>query len=497
MRTTRMRPLVVLTALALLAACGQPAAPTPAPTALPPYWPAADWRTCTPEEQGFDSDKLAQALQTLHERGAAIDSLLLIRHGYVVLDACFYPYNDTAMHDLASVTKTVMGILTGIAADQVKLDLDQPMISFFPGRTIANLDARKGQVTVRHLVRMANGLQSGCMARDEENLDAMRATADWVQAALDRPTVREPGTRFCYDSPGLHLLSAILQQATGQTALEFAREYLFAPLGIGDALWQADAQGITHGWGDLRLRPHDAARIGYLWLQGGVWDGRQVVSAAWVAEASQAQTSGAAPDDYGYGWWVAGDGYYASGRGGQTIRVSPSLQTVAVMTASGSDWDEVGPLLRAALLDAEKPLPANAAAVARLQATLADLAQVPEPQPVPPLPAMASEISGRLYRFGPNDARVETLRLEFGPAAEAHLSITRPGSAEVIPKAVGLDGNYRLAADGEALRGSWSDEQTFVLESYDLGHTIFRLIFEGQRVTVESPQQGLRLEGGN
>jgi len=107
----------------------------------------------------------------------------------------------------------------------------------------------------------------------------MWTAADWVQFVLDRPVRWVPGTRFVYCSPGTHLLSAILQQATGMTALQFAREYLFTPLGIRDVIWPADPQGVTRGWGDIRLHPHDMAKIGFLWRNRGVWDGRQVVSA--------------------------------------------------------------------------------------------------------------------------------------------------------------------------------------------------------------------------
>jgi len=293
------------------------------------YWPTQGWRTSTPEEQGFDSGKLAEGLQAIQEKNIRIESLLIIRNGYVVLDAYFYPYDGTFPHDLASVTKSVMTTLIGIAADQGKIQLDQPMVSFFPNRTIANLDARKEQVTVRHLAGMVNGFQSGCMADDEKTLDAMRASADWVQSALDRKMVREPGVRFCYDSPGMHLLSAILQEATGMTALDFARQNLFEPLGISEAIWEPDPQGHTHGWGDLHLKPRDAAKLGYLWLNRGVWEGKQIVSASWVEDSVTAH-SHTGEDDYGYGWWVSEDSYYALGRGGQHIKVYPSLKAILV-----------------------------------------------------------------------------------------------------------------------------------------------------------------------
>ena len=249
---------LVLAAL-ILSAC-QPIQPPTAGAARPDaepavYWPTASWPVSSPEEQGIDSAKLAEALLTMREKNIPIHSLLVIRNGKVLVDATFYPYDGSTVHDLASVTKSVMTTLIAIAADQGKLDLDQPLVSFFPDRTIANRDARKESITVRDLAKMASGLDSLGFAQDEGTLREMQASPDYVKFALDRKVVTEPGTQFVYDSPGMHLLSAILQQATGQTALEFAQENLFAPLGIQDVIWPSDPQGVTHGWGDLHLHP--------------------------------------------------------------------------------------------------------------------------------------------------------------------------------------------------------------------------------------------------
>jgi CubicO group peptidase (beta-lactamase class C family) len=454
------------------------------------YWPTQGWRTSTPEEQGFDSGKLTEGLQTIQRSG--LDSLLLIRNGYVVLDAYIYPYDHTIPHKLASVTKSIITTLIGIAVDQGKIQLDQPVVSFFPNRAIANLDGRKERITVRHLVSMRNGFQSGCLAADESTLNAMRAHVDWVQAALDRKVIREPGSSFCYDSPGMHLLSAILQEATGMTALDFARQNLFEPLGVRDVFWEADPQGYTHGWGDLYLQPRDAAKIGYLWLNDGVWEDRQIVSASWVADSVTAQ-SNASADGYGYGWWISDDSYYAFGRGGQNIRVYPKYGAIVVTTASGFDYDQLAPLLTEAFVDPDKPLPASLAGLAKLDETLTALAQSPNPWPAGPLPDTAQAIAGKTYLFGPNADDVTTLRLEFNDTAEATLYMTLEGRDVIWP--IGLDGKYRLAPTGQGLRGSWADLQTFVIELFEDGLSTLRLRFEEDRVEISSPQLESKLEG--
>ncbi len=445
-----------------------------------------------PEEQGFDSGKLADELQALKKGNVAIDSLLIIRNGRVLLDATFSPYDDSIPHKRASVTKSIMTTLIGIASDQGKLQLDQPIVSFFSDRTIANLDTRKEHITVRHLLGNRNGFESGCFGGDEPTLDKMRAHPDWVQAALDRRMVEEPGTSFCYDSPGMHLLSAILQQVTGMTALEFARQNLFEPLGIREVYWQADPQGYTHGWGDLFLKPRDAAKIGYLWLNGGVWDGKHIVSAAWVRDSVKAYSHGNI-DDYGYGWWVSEDSYYAMGRGGQNIKVYPSLNAIVVTTARGFDYDQINPLLKAAFVDPSKPLPADPAKVAKLDKVLTALAQPAEAQRVGALPDTAKGISSKTYVFESNAADIATLRLEANDTAEATLYMKLEGVDVAWP--IGLDGKYRMTPSGQALRGYWADPETFVFEMFEDGVSTFRLHFGDDRLEVSSPERGLKAEG--
>ncbi len=463
------------------------------------YWPTSGWRTSTPEEQGFDSVKLAEGLQDLKKKGVNINSLLIVRNGRIVLDAYFDPYNGSFPHKLASITKSVTSTLVGIAIDQGKLQLDQPMVSFFPDRTIANLTDRKKAMTVRDLVSMRNGMKSGCIAGDEPTLDAMRSTPDWMQAALDRPMAKDPGQSWCYDSPGMHILSAILQKATGMTEYEFARQNLFEPLGIREVFWSSDPQGYTHGWGDLFLKPQDAAKLGYLWLHQGRWEDRQIVSADWVAEAVKPHSI-AGDDNYGYGIWVAvdeppDDNFFAVGRGGQYIRVYPSYNAIVVVTAQGlADYDELNPLLGSSFLSPEEPLPPNPSGVAQLEAVVTALAQAPEAYPVGSLPETAKSISGKTLKFGPNPVDVDTLRFEFSDAPEATLHIFKPNENEEI-WTIGLDGNYRLSPTGEAIRGYWADPQTFVIAVFEDGLTTYRFRFEDGRVQLASPELGLNFEG--
>jgi CubicO group peptidase (beta-lactamase class C family) len=478
----------------------------------PQTWPTNGWQTTTPEEQGFDSLKLAEGLSAIQKAGIPIHSLLIIRNGRILLEAYFYPYDGQAPHSTSSVTKSITTTLIGIAADQGKLSLDDRMVSFFPEYTIANLDARKKAITIRHLASMSAGMEcSG--PPDELTVAEMEASPNWVQFALDRPMADEPGKKWNYCGLWMHLLSAILEKATGMPAQEFARINLFEPLGIQAGFWPADPQGVNMGAGNLRLYPTDMAKLGLLWLQRGRWDGKQVVSSSWVQQSVvvRFQTGG---DSYGYGWWISkglgGPAYNAEGNAGQRIAMDPTLNLIVVTSGGdGFNFDDVVPYLVSAFVDFKKPLPANPNGNARLAEVLASLPKPPDPQPVSALPALAGEISGKIIRFDPNAFLLESLRLDFNNSAEATAQFTFTDGRQTPPAPVGLDGLFRMMpgldldrifhrfADFKnltvGLRGTWVDGKTFRLEYDTLVNRYFYLLemqFNGDQVSMKASERG-------
>jgi CubicO group peptidase (beta-lactamase class C family) len=482
--------VVLLGALAYLTLLGRghlPALPAPA------YWPTTGWRTTTPEQQGIDSSRLAKAIRDIQDEQLAVDSLMIVRNGVVILDAYFAPYDGSFAHDLGSVTKSVTTTLIGIAIDQGLIQLDQPVVSFFSERRIANLDERKKSLTIGDLVSMRNGMESGCFEDDEATLDLMRLSPDWVQAALDRKMVHNPGTSFCYDSPGIHLLSAILQETTGMTALGYARQNLFEPLGIDEVIWVTDPQGYSKGWGELHLMPEDAAKLGYLWLHGGEWNGQQIVSTSWVSDSVTAHSRMVGSEyGYGYGWWVSPVDFYAQGRGGEFIRVIPSKNMVVVITGGGFDIDRMLPFLFGLLLSPRNELKANQVGEEELTTALAAAAQGTGQQPAVAMPTIAKQVSGETYTCGTNPAGVTSLRLEFADPNVADISLVQYGQEVFWP--VGLDGRYRAAADGQAQAGYWEDEDTFVLELFDIGQLTRKLSFEEMNLSINVAEIDLNLE---
>ena len=315
------------------------------------YWPTDGWRTSTPEEQGMDSELLAEMWTYIEENGVRVDSVTIIRHGYLVLDAYTHSYEKNSTHDIWSCTKSFTSALVGMAMDQGHIEgVDQPVLSFFPERTVANVDARKEAMTLEHLLTMTDGFdwvtKSIGSVSTGDTWPEMRQSGDWVQFTLDRSMVAEPGTRWTYNDGASHLLSAIIQETTGMTALEFAEEHLFGPLGISRVLWSSDPQGRNCGGTYLRLTTHDMAKFGYLYLNEGRWDGKQIVPVAWV-KASTTNHSPTPGMYYGYQWWVMPwAGYYSAiGARGQYIIVIPGLDMVVVFTSDLQPEEMYTPLL--------------------------------------------------------------------------------------------------------------------------------------------------------
>ena len=470
----------------------------------PAYWPTTGWESSPPEAQGIDSAKLAEGLAVIPQNNVGIHSLHIVRGGYLIVDAYFYPYDGSIYHDFASVTKSVTTTLIGIAADQGKLDLDKPVLSFFPNRTIANRDEQKERITVRHLLTMSSGLEWDPVD-DEVFLRELRASNDWVQFALDLPVVSEPGTPLVYNSAGMHLLSAILTQTTGVTALEFAELNLFQPLGITEVHWTSDPQGYNRGWGDLSLFPKDAAKLGFLFLHQGEWEGRQLVSRDWVTNATSIQISseGSSYEEYGYGWWVSPEeeeliNFRAQGRNGQRITVFPSMDMVIVLTGySDGIFEDIAPDLQAAIGNLDAPLSANAEGFAQLEKIIQQLKQPPEASPIP-LPEITSHISGKTFVFESNPAQIESIRIDFDSPATATFYLKIEGESDTRIGEIGLDGTYGMSQGGIPwiARGSWIDAQTLVVE-YNQGPgleiTTLRTRFEDDRILLEI--SGLNLEG--
>ena len=347
------------------------------------YWPTKAWQYSTPEKQGVDSDMLAQMFEQIQAQQIPIESVIVIRHGYIVTEAYYYPAQAKAQIAVWSITKSVVSALTGIAIHEGAIDsVDHKVLDYFPEFTVKNNDARKQAITIEHLLSMSSGLQWS----DDIDMGNMQRSGG-IQYVMDRPMAADPGTTFAYNTGAPDLLTAILQKTTGQDALTYAQKRLFEPLGITDISWEKNVNDYYRGGYGLTMLPQDMAKLGYLYLHNGMWDGKQIIPADWVKTSLSKHIDPHMENEdrsgYGYLWWLQTFGASAAhGAGGQYILVMPAQELVVVFTSHlpNQDFHIPGDLFKTYIVPAIKSpdaLPANPEAADRLDALVKTAAQRP------------------------------------------------------------------------------------------------------------------------
>jgi CubicO group peptidase (beta-lactamase class C family) len=346
--------------------------------------PTKGWPTTTPAAVGLNA-KVLDSLDSEISSGryGNVDRLLVIRHARVAFDKSYKhdydrvyadsvhatggalnphdesgPYNyfnpwwhpyyrRGDLHTLQSVSKTITSAIIGVAVTRGEFpSLDTPVLSFFDTTKVANIDDRKRRMTVRHLLTMTAGLDwnEGLSYGDPRNTGVqLEAADDWVKFTIDRPMSEEPGTRWNYNSGASELLAHIFQRATKMDVEEYGARHLFAPLGIERWYWKRIPMGLADTEGGLYLEARDLAKIWYLFMKNGMWDGRQVVSPEWVkSSVAPAIAVSPAPNAprYGLKWWLVPDPrdssrfvWAGSGFGGQSPLAFPNDDMVVVINA--------------------------------------------------------------------------------------------------------------------------------------------------------------------
>ena len=375
--------------------CAVTLAALPSVLAQQAPWPTNGWARSTAPAQGLDP----APLDSLHRRigsGAFgnIDRLVVVRNGYLVMseryprdyrdvsrgrrspigcgsDACtdssqVHPFNylhpsfhpwwqGRDVHTLQSVTKSVSATLVGIAITRGEIaGTGVPLLSLLGGYDVSRSDPRLARASLADLLTMRSGIEWHEQDRPLDSTNTtlqLEGSRDWVRFTLAQPMDADPGVKWAYNSGGSHLLSAIVRGATRTDPAQYAERHLFGPLGIRDYHWKREPQGLPDGEGGLYLEAEDLAKIGYLYLRGGEWDGRRILSEDWVraATARQADSVNAARFGYGYQWWrVDRDGVEAwagLGFGGQFLVVLPRQNVVAVVNSWNVFGDRVAGIL--------------------------------------------------------------------------------------------------------------------------------------------------------
>ena len=504
-----MRSLLLYLLLALSFSYALPLQPAPPHTDVPAA-PAVNSHALprsTPERQGISSSAVLAFVEAADKEIDAMHSFMLVRHGQVVAEGWWGPYDAETPHVLYSLSKSFTSTAVGLAIAERKLSLDDEVLKFFPEDAPAGPSANLRAMRVRDLLRMSAGHQTEARFWLNEPESPARDQT-WAKKFLAHPVPFKPGTHFMYNSPATYMLSAIVQKVTGQTLLDYLRPKLFEPLGFKDPNWVASPQGITAGAYGLLARTEEIARFGQLYLQKGMWKGLQLIPAAWVEEATSLQTSnGSSPKsdwDQGYGyqfWRCRHKAYRGDGAFGQYCIVLPELDAVVAITSGVRDMQAVMNLVWEKLLPAMKaqPLPEDEASLRKLKSKLAGLmVQFPSGQSTTQL---AAKVSGRWHEFPENDRGIQAVALDFNSGSPLLLVRTagvetrtqigvgswtknRSGFANGLDRFLSVPARPLVAASG-----AWTADNVFTIKLalYETPfYSTLALRFDGDRLVIDS-----------
>jgi CubicO group peptidase (beta-lactamase class C family) len=269
-----------------------------------------------------------------------LKSLIVYKNGDIIREGYYHGGHADSLHDVRSVTKSVMATLVGIAIDRSLIGSENQKIGVLLSSLVESMDSAKAEITLAQVLSMTSGLDGNELADAFEYNNWVNAP-DQLTYTLDKPLVHTPGTYFAYSSGVSHLTSAILTQASGWSTLQYAMQHLFTPMGISWPQWSTDKRGIYNGGAGLKITPHDMLKIGKLYLHNGRFNGARILSESWIEKATTAQIALSTnimsfAQGYGYYWWIGNinsrDYFFANGWGGQFIVVVPELELIVVAT---------------------------------------------------------------------------------------------------------------------------------------------------------------------
>lgn len=463
-----------------------------------------------PEEQGVDSRGLLALLEGLAAANLHLHSLMLVRHGRVVAQGWWAPYAPHLRHTMYSLSKSFCSTAVGLAAAEKRLSLDDKVVSFFPHDLPEMVGPHLAELRVRHLLMMGTGHAGDSLFGPGFTV----AEKNWVRSVLSRPIEHPPGTHFAYNNGATFLCSAIVQQATGQTLLDFLNPRLFAPLGIADADWERNPAGMNHGAFGLRVRTEDIAKLGQLYLAQGVWDHQPVLTADWVREATIKQIENAPANDlarretsdwaqgYGYQFWRCRHGAFrGDGAFGQYCVVLPDQQTVLAITSETNDLQGVLNEVWKHLLPAlsPQPLPANPQSSGQLRERLAALS-LPVPAGKTGSPR-GPHIDRRVYAMAENSLGINRVSLVLRDG-RGRLSLETPqgdqgvefglgrwlaGDTTFSPVPLHLVSTLADRRHATSAAAAWADDDTLIIDWR------FTETAHGQRLTCRWEGEQLQL----
>ncbi|MDB5262040.1 MAG: beta-lactamase [Adhaeribacter sp.] len=483
-----------------------------------------------PELQGLSSAHIQAFVEATEKQNLGLHSLMVVRHGKVIAEGWWDPYNADLPHTLFSLSKSFTSTAIGFAVAEGLLKTEDKVISFFPAEKPEKVSAHLAAMRLKDLLTMTSGHE-----KDTLGPLLLQKEGGWAEAFLSLLVEREPGTYFLYNTGATYMLSAILQRVTSKTVLNYLTPRLFQPLNITGADWENDPAGINTGGFGLRLKTEDIAKFGQFYLQKGKWNGKQLLPARWIDEATAFQVPNSPTQTpahewnqgYGYQFWrCRHNAYRADGAMGQYCIVMPEQDAVVAMTGETHDmqaimnqvWEHLLPGLEKA------PLPPNKSGQTALQQKLKNLTLLPAINAIRPSPNFNS--SGKAYKLAENTLNAQSVSFNFDKNTCTFSLKDEQGEHTIIcglqkwvkgqthmpgnpPKFIPLRNPLEDAKLKVAAFGTWQDPETFVMTwaFYDTPHSdqvtchfkndTVRLSFKNS-IAVKSPgRAGVRpvLEG--
>jgi len=465
----------------------------------------------TPEREGISSAGIIKFLDAIAASKHEMHSFILMRHGKVVAEGWWNPYRSELRHSMYSCSKSFTATAVGFAIQEKKLNLDDKVISFFPQDQPDTIRPFLDKLTVRDLLMMSDGM----IPDPTSTVGALTTT--WVKGFLRTPILQEPGTTFLYNSMGTFMLSAILQKVTGQKMIDYLKPRLFDPLGIVGVDWEENLQGINSGGWGLRIHTKDMAKFAQLFLQKGKWNGKTILPANWVQEAStmKIMQDPAAPESkrdssdwlqgYCYQMWrCRNNAYRGDGAFGQYMIVMPDQDAVMAITSETADmqselnlvWEYILPAMKEGKLNEDGP------SWSKLQSRLQALAL---PVPSSTSSSMISGLNGKVFLTTTNSSNIKGYSFNFDRDV-CHFTLTtdtasytidlakskwmetltrKPQQTLTSPLKEDLSFLYPAKLDGSY---GWKDDKTLevVLRYIESPHSEkYLFTFEGDKLTAD------------
>jgi CubicO group peptidase (beta-lactamase class C family) len=462
----------------------------------------------TPEAQGISSAGILSFLEALARSTHEFHSFLLVRHGKAVAEGWWRPYRPEAPQMLYSLSKSFTSTALGFAVAEHQLSVDDRVISFFPDELPQTVSDNLRALRIRDLLSMSVG-------HAQDSTGSLWAEQDWVRKFLSLEIANPPGTAFLYNSGATYMVSAIVQRVTGQRLIDYLRPRLFEPLGIAGCTWESCPRGInTGGWG-LKIQTEGLAKFGHLYLSKGLWNGKRILPAAWIEEATSFKIQQPAPDlerakqqsdwhqGYGYQFWrCRHNAYRGDGAFGQYTIVMPQQNAVIAITSESPNMQSELDLIWEHLFPAMKdcPLPANRSSQHELSDRLRAL-EVP-PLKGQPTSACVARFSGKRFDVETDPRNTRAVSFEFTPKAcrfsledDQGTYSVRCGIEQWLDGETAMPGTPPKLTQGKlppvskvSASATWKDESTFQMrwQYYETPHhDAVSCHFEADKVRIE------------